>query len=141
PAATPPPPNPMPVNPTQPTTATNTRPVPPRTPPSSLPGRRQASPEEQNAERDEAANTSAPKGGQVPVASLEKKAAAGDIRTMVQTGDSFATGRGGAQDYARAKQWYEKAAGKGDAGAMLRIGDLYLKGNGVPRDYVMARSW
>jgi serine/threonine protein kinase len=116
--------------------------LPPRTPPSSLPGRLQASPEEQKAERDEAASASAKSAGaQLPASALEKKAAAGDIRTMVQTGDAFAAGRGGAQDYARARQWYEKAAAKGDGGAMARIGDLYLKGLGVPRDYVIARSW
>ncbi|HLN04269.1 MAG TPA: protein kinase [Bryobacteraceae bacterium] len=116
--------------------------LPPRTPPSSLPVRRQASPEEQKAERDEATSASAKSAGaQLPASTLEKKAAAGDIRTMVQTGDAFVAGRGGAQDYARARHWYEKAAAKGDGGAMSRIGDLYLKGLGVPRDYVMARSF
>jgi len=116
--------------------------LPPRTAPSSLPVRRQASPEEQKAEHDEASNASAKSAGaQVSASTLEKKAAAGDVRTMVQTGDAFAAGRGGVQDYAKAKQWYEKAAAKGDAGAMTRIGDLYLKGLGVPRDYVIARSW
>jgi TPR repeat protein len=116
--------------------------LPPRTPPSSLPVQRQATAAEQKAERDEASNAS-PKSAstRVPVPALEKKAAAGDVRTMVQTGDAFAAGQGGSQDYAKARIWYEKAAAKGDAGAMARIGDLHLKGLGVPRDYVLARSW
>ena len=112
------------------------------TPPSSLPVRRSASPAEQKVERDEASNASAKSAGsQLPASALEKKAAAGDIRTMVQTGDAFAAGRGGTPDYAKARQWYERAAAKGDAGAMARIGDLHLKGLGMPRDYVLARSW
>jgi len=114
----------------------------PKTPPSSLPVRRKATDEEQRAERDEAGTTSAKSGGTpVQVPALEKKAAAGDIRTMVLTGDALAAGHSGAQDYAKARQWYEKAAAKGDAGAMTRIGDLHLKGLGVPRDYTLARSW
>lgn len=116
--------------------------APPKTPPSSLPVQRKATAEEQRAERDEAGTASAKATGmQVPVPALEKKAAAGDIRTMVLTGDALAAGHGGTQDYAKARQWYEKAAAKGDAGAMTRIGDLHLKGLGVPRDYVLARSW
>ena len=129
----------------QPTAPAQTAPaqtLPPRTPPSSLPVRRQATADEQKAERDEAGAASHKSAGaQVPVPVLEKKAAAGDIRTMVQTGDVLAAGRGGTPDYAKARQWYEKAAAKGDAGAMTRIGDLHLKGLGVPRDYVLARSW
>jgi len=118
------------------------QPLAPATPPSSLPARRSASPAEQKAERDEASSATAKSAGsQLPASALEKKAAAGDIRTMVQTGDAFAAGRGGNPDYAKARQWYEKAAAKGDAGAMARIGDLHLKGLGMPRDYVLARSW
>ena len=114
----------------------------PQTRPSALPGRRQASAEEEKAEHDEAANASAkPSGNQVPASALEKKAAGGDIRTMVQTGDAFASGRGGTQDYSKARQWYEQAAAKGSGGAMTRLGDLYRKGLGVPRDYAVARSW
>jgi len=119
--------------------AASPQPLAPATPPSSLPVRRSASPAEQKAERDEASGKSA--GSQLPASALEKKAAAGDVRTMVQTGDAFAAGRGGDPDYAKARQWYEKAAAKGDAGAMARIGDLHLKGLGMPRDYVLARSW
>ena len=116
--------------------------LPPRTRPSSLPVRRRASPEEQKAEGDEASSGSAKiSGEQLPASALEKRASAGDVRTMVQTGDAFAIGRGGTQDYTKARQWYEKAAAKGDSGAMTRIGDLYLRGYGVSRDYVIARSW
>ncbi len=126
---------------TAPTETPATQP-PLKTPPASLPGRRRASPEEEKAESDEAKSASS-KGVSAPVAAatLEKKATSGDIRTMVQTGDAFANGRGGNPDYAKAKQWYEKAASKGDAGAMARLGDLYQKGLGVSRDYDAARTW
>jgi TPR repeat protein len=46
-----------------------------------------------------------------------------------------------AQDYAKAREWFEKAADKGDAGAMNSLGWLYQNGYGVARDYVKAREW
>ena len=46
-----------------------------------------------------------------------------------------------AQDYAKAREWYEKAADKGDAGAMAALGTLYENGQGVPQDYAKAREW
>ena len=134
----PPPPASLPAQPE----TTPSQPLTTQTRPSALPGRRHASVEEEKAEHDEAANASAkPSGNQIPAVTLEKKAAGGDVRTMVQTGDAFASGRGATQDYAKAKQWYEQAAAKGNGGAMTRLGDLYLKGLGVPRDYVIARNW
>ena len=46
-----------------------------------------------------------------------------------------------AQDYAKAREWYEKAAGKGDATAMRNLGALYYNGYGVAQDYAKAREW
>ena len=46
-----------------------------------------------------------------------------------------------AQDYVKAREWYEKAADKGDAGAMTNLGLLYDNGQGVAQDYVKAREW
>ena len=37
---------------------------------------------------------------------------------MVNLGVLYDNGRGVAQDYAKAREWYEKAADKGDADAM-----------------------
>ena len=46
-----------------------------------------------------------------------------------------------AQDYAKAREWYEKAADKGDASAMVNLGVLYANGHGVAQDYAKAREW
>src|SRR5262245_40834445 len=46
-----------------------------------------------------------------------------------------------AQDYAKAREWFEKAAGKGDANAMVNLGLLYGNGHGVAQDYAKAREW
>ena len=46
-----------------------------------------------------------------------------------------------AQDYAKAREWYEKAAAKGDASAMFNLGSLYKNGHGVAQDYAKAREW
>ena len=50
-------------------------------------------------------------------------------------------GYGVAQDYAKAREWYEKAAAKGDASAMVNLGLLYENGHGVAQDYAKAREW
>jgi TPR repeat protein len=50
-------------------------------------------------------------------------------------------GQGVAQDYAKAREWYEKAADKGNAAAMSGIGLLYANGRGVAQDYAKAREW
>ena len=55
-------------------------------------------------------------------------------------GNLYANGQGVAQDYAKAREWYEKAADKGDAGAMVSLGLLYANGQGVPQDYAKARE-
>jgi TPR repeat protein len=52
----------------------------------------------------------------------------------------YENGIGGAQDYVKAREWYEKAADKGDALGMTALGLLYENGQGVPRDYVKARE-
>jgi TPR repeat protein len=44
---------------------------------------------------------------------------------------------GGAQDYPKAREYYEKAASKGDARAMFKLGSIYASG----RDYPKAREW
>lgn len=50
-------------------------------------------------------------------------------------------GRGVAQSYARAAQWWRKAAEQGIAGAQCNLGNLYCKGEGVVQDYAEAAQW
>jgi Caspase domain/Sel1 repeat len=75
------------------------------------------------------------------VTALEQAADKGDASAMGSLGDLYYKGEGVAQDYAKAREWYEKAADKGDANAMGSVGALYYKGEGVARDYAKAREW
>ena len=52
----------------------------------------------------------------------------------------YENGIGGAQDYVKAREWYEKAADKGNALGMTALGLLYQNGQGGPQDYVKARE-
>ncbi len=60
---------------------------------------------------------------------------------MTNLGALYHDGRGVAQDYAKAREWYEKAAAKDDADAMFNLGLLYDNGQGVAQDYAKARAW
>jgi TPR repeat protein len=60
---------------------------------------------------------------------------------MSSLGWLYQNGQGVAQDYAKAREWYEKAAAKGDANAMFSLGGLYESGAGVAQDYAKARGW
>ena len=58
-----------------------------------------------------------------------------------QEGQRYLSGRGGPQDYAKAREGFEKAAGAGHSGGMAGLGWLYQSGRGVAQDYVKAREW
>jgi tetratricopeptide (TPR) repeat protein len=60
---------------------------------------------------------------------------------MAILGLLYANGRGVAQDYAMAREWFEKAAHKDAADAMGFLGLLYANGRGVTQDYAKAREW
>jgi TPR repeat protein len=60
---------------------------------------------------------------------------------MINLGLLYANGQGVAQDYAKAREWYEKAADKGATSAMINLGLLYANGQGVAQDYAKAREW
>jgi len=60
---------------------------------------------------------------------------------MVNLGALYENGPGVAQDYAKAREWYEKAAAKGEANAMANLGALYQAGLGVAQDFAKARKW
>lgn len=53
----------------------------------------------------------------------------------------YAKGRGVAQDYVEARNWYLKAAEQGVAMAQYGLGSLYANGRGVAQDYTMAYVW
>jgi TPR repeat protein len=65
----------------------------------------------------------------------------GDATSMHNLGLTYESGQGVAQDYTRAREWYEKAADKGHAIAMKNLGLLYQKGLGMAQDYTRAREW
>jgi len=72
---------------------------------------------------------------------LRRGADHGDMRSMGNLGVSYLYGFGVAQDYVKAREWYQKAADKGDASAMFNLGLLYDNGQGVAQDYAKAREW
>ena len=63
------------------------------------------------------------------------------MRGHERLGRLYDFGQGVAQDYAKAREWYEKAAAKGDVTAMADLGVLYENGQGGPQDYAEAREW
>ena len=46
-----------------------------------------------------------------------------------------------AQDYGKARAWFEKAAAQSYAKAQFNLGLLYANGKGVPQDINKARAW
>jgi uncharacterized protein len=54
---------------------------------------------------------------------------------MNNLGWPYRNGWGVAQDYDKAREWYQKAADAGSAMAMNNLGWLYMNGRGVPQDY------
>jgi hypothetical protein len=60
---------------------------------------------------------------------------------MGSLGWLYENGFGVAQDYVKAREWYEKAAAKDSTTAMNSLGALYENGRGVAQDYAKAREW
>jgi TPR repeat protein len=58
----------------------------------------------------------------------------GNTNSMVNLGVAYKNGWSVAQDYAKAREWYEKAAEEGDASAMRELGKLL----GVAQDHAKA---
>ena len=46
---------------------------------------------------------------------------------MLNLGTLYANGWGVAQDYAKAREWYQRAADKGDADAKARLEELRIR--------------
>jgi predicted Zn-dependent protease len=60
---------------------------------------------------------------------------------MFNLGVIYHNVQGAAQDYGKAREWFEKAAERGDARGMHNLGVLYENGYGVAQDYGKAREW
>jgi TPR repeat protein len=64
----------------------------------------------------------------------------GSAYSMVNLGNLYKDGQGVAQDYSKAREWYEKAADKGLWAGMANLAVLYRDGFGVAQDYTKARE-
>ena len=53
----------------------------------------------------------------------------------------YGAGQGVAQDYTKARGWYEQAAAQGHVGATLNLGLMYVRGQGTPQDDAKTRQW
>jgi TPR repeat protein len=65
----------------------------------------------------------------------------GDSDAQYAVGEAYYYGRGTAQDYAEAAQWYCKAAEQEQATSQFSLGVMYAAGEGVAQDYVEAVRW
>ena len=69
----------------------------------------------------------------------------GDRNAMDNLGSIYDSGeaakQGFAQDFAKAREWYERAARAGNVSSMVNLGRLYDSGRGVAPDYAQAREW
>lgn len=72
---------------------------------------------------------------------LHRRAAAGDLKAQAYLGALYASGRGLALDYRRARYWEEKAARQGDAKSQYNLGVLYARGLGGEQDLRRAVTW
>lgn len=75
------------------------------------------------------------------VPQLQTLATQGNAIAQFNLGVLHDVGRGVAQDYAQAVQWYRLAAAQGHAGAQFNLGGMYFEGLGVAQDYVRAYQW
>lgn len=64
-----------------------------------------------------------------------------DADTQFNCGEHCREGKGVAQDYAQAADWYRKAARQNHAEAQSNLGVLYEKGLGVKKSYLQAATW
>lgn len=75
------------------------------------------------------------------IASLMRKAEAGDPIAQNQLGDLYYFGRGIPQDYNKASSWFLKSANQGNAEAQYNIGYCYLNGQGVDKNIDRGVAW
>jgi TPR repeat protein len=65
----------------------------------------------------------------------------GDTQAMTEIGRAYETGRGGAKDRQKAREWYEKAAGLGNKTAMFRLGEMIQDDGKTARHIAQASQW
>lgn len=70
-----------------------------------------------------------------------QQAEKGDAEAQTTLGSMFYEGKGVAQDYDKAVQWYVKSAEQGNTLAQASLGMLYARGMGVPEDQASALMW
>ena len=75
------------------------------------------------------------------VAALSRMAKAGDQVAQFNLGASYTEGRGIAQNYPAAADWYRKAADQGFANAQNNLGYMYESGLGVAQNDPSAAYW
>ena len=71
----------------------------------------------------------------------KKAAESGDVESMNALGDMYHSGRGTAQDFRAAAEWYLKAAENGHARGMYNLACNYRDGEGVQKNINSAVDW
>ena len=56
-------------------------------------------------------------------------------------GDMYFQGKGGEQDYLKARKYFEQSAESGNADAQNNLGYMYTFGIGLKTDFYLARKW
>ncbi len=72
---------------------------------------------------------------------LIRAAGQGDVEAHYELGYMYDNGKGVAQDYEIAAEWYTLAAEKGHINAQHYLGWLFVEGNGVAQDYKAVLKW
>jgi TonB family protein len=67
--------------------------------------------------------------------------ASGSVVSMYVLGEIYSSGKGAAQDYPEAANWFRKAADAGYAPAMNALGSAHEAGHGVEQNLAMAAGW
>ena len=69
------------------------------------------------------------------------RAEQGDANAQYELARLYYQGKGVAQNYSEAFNWYRKAAEQGNAKAQYGVGFMYEYGKGVPQNYAQAAYW
>ena len=77
----------------------------------------------------------------IAAAELDVFAQKGDPRSQNTLASLYENGKGVAQNYAKAVQWYRQAANQGFAEAQFNVGRMFAAGNGVDKNELEAMSW
>jgi len=79
--------------------------------------------------------------GPAYLALLQKAAAAGSPRAMVDLGEAYRDGDGVTKDENEAAHWFRRAADTGNAVGMVFLGSMYQEGAGVEKNDTEAVKW